>query len=89
MKKVYIVKVTMWTDPGNPAKSKVRFDLSDERAIEVPIKWYPRLEIATYKQRYNWRLIGKGQGIHWPDIDEDISLKNILDGKSSTKYRGN
>ena len=47
-------------------------DLSDGRTISVPLAWFPRLLHATQAERNNWRLIGKGQGIHWEDIDEDI-----------------
>ncbi|RJQ43954.1 MAG: DUF2442 domain-containing protein [Nitrospiraceae bacterium] len=58
-------------------------DLSDGRTISVPISWFPRLAHATRKERNNWKLIGKGQGIHWPDIDEDISIEGLLAGKPS------
>jgi|SRR3989339_679652 len=58
-------------------------DLSDGRTISVPLGWYPRLEHADLAERTNWRLIGKGQGIHWEDIDEDISVESLLAGKSS------
>lgn len=60
-------------------------DLYDGRTISVPLEWYPRLLHATPEERNNWRLIGKGQGIHWPDLDEDISLENILLGKPSSE----
>jgi hypothetical protein len=58
-------------------------DLSDGRSISVPIAWFPRLLHSTEKDRRNWRLIGKGQGIHWEDIDEDISIEGLLAGKPS------
>jgi len=58
-------------------------DLSDGRTISVPLSWYPRLVHATQKERKSWRLIGKGQGIHWKDVDEDISVKGLLAGKPS------
>jgi len=58
-------------------------DLSDGRTISVPLGWYPRLEHATPKERGNWRVIGKGQGIHWEDLDEDISVQGLLAGKPS------
>ena len=58
-------------------------DLSDGRTISAPLGWYPRLEHAGAEERANWRLIGKGQGIHWEDIDEDISVEGILAGKPS------
>ena len=58
-------------------------DLSDGRTISVPLEWFPRLVHATPKERNNWRLIGKGQGIHWEDIDEDISIQGLLAGRPS------
>ena len=58
-------------------------DLMDGRTISLPLAWYPRLFHASQKERNNWRLIGKGEGIHWPDLDEDISVKNILAGQPS------
>ena len=58
-------------------------NLSDGRTISVPLEWFPRLVHATVEERNNWRLIGKGHGIHWEDIDEDISVKGLLAGKPS------
>jgi uncharacterized protein DUF2442 len=58
-------------------------DLSDGRSIAVPLAWFPRLLHATNEERDNWRLIGRGQGIHWEDIDEDISVENLLAGRPS------
>jgi hypothetical protein len=58
-------------------------DLTDGRTISVPLGWYPRLEHASPKERANWRFIGKGEGIHWEDIDEDISVEGLLAGRPS------
>ena len=58
-------------------------DLSDGRTISVPLAWFPRLLHATPEERKNWRLIGKGQGIHWEDVDEDISIEGLLAGRPS------
>ena len=58
-------------------------DLSDGRTISVPLAWFPRLVHATEDERNNWRLIGKDHGIHWKDIDEDISVEGLLAGKPS------
>lgn len=58
-------------------------DLSDGRVIAVPLAWYPRLLHGTLRERENWRLTGSQAGIHWPELDEDISLKNILLGQPS------
>jgi hypothetical protein len=63
----------------------LRVDLSDGRSIAVPLTWYPRLAHATVEERANWRLIGAGEGLHWPDLDEDISVAALLTGKSSTE----
>ncbi len=52
--------------------------LSDGREIRVPLEWFPKLRDASPEERQHWRLIGKGIGIHWPDIDEDLSLEGLL-----------
>ncbi len=62
---------------------KIYVLLSDDREIAVPLKWFPRLSNATEKQRNNWRLIGKGIGIHWEDVDEDLSVKGLLSNPSN------
>ena len=58
-------------------------DLSDGRTISVPLAWFPRLVYASPEERTHWRLVGKGQGIHWEDIDEDISVEGLLAGRQS------
>ncbi len=55
-------------------------DLLDGRTISVPLAWYPRLLHATAEQRSNWRIAGGGFGIHWPDLDEDLSTQGLLRG---------
>jgi len=52
--------------------------LSDGREITVPLEWFPTLRNATSEQRNSWRLIGKGVGIHWEDLDEDLSVEGLL-----------
>ncbi len=64
-------------------KDSLSVDLSDGRTISVPLAWFPRLQRSTTEERKNWRLIGKGQGIHWEDIDEDISVEGLLAGRPS------
>ena len=59
--------------------------LTDGRRISVPLAWYPRLFHASKKERQQYRIIGNGEGIHWSDIDEDISVENILSGKISAE----
>jgi hypothetical protein len=55
-------------------------DLADGRTITVPLSWFPRLEKASPAQRANWRIAGGGFGIHWPDLDEDLSTAGLLRG---------
>ena len=73
---------------NEPLASEVHFSdamlqvvLDDGRELSIPVEWYPRLRDATDAQRHNWRLIGRGEGIHWPDIDEDISVLGLLKGR--------
>ncbi|MGH2416576.1 MAG: DUF2442 domain-containing protein [Microcystaceae cyanobacterium] len=58
-------------------------DLSDGRTISVPLAWYPRLLHGSSEERNNWRLIGRGEGVHWTGLDEDISTKNLILGQPS------
>ena len=58
-------------------------DLSDGRTVSVPLAWFPRLLHGTPEERNKWRLIGEGEGIHWSDLDEDISVENLILGKPS------
>jgi hypothetical protein len=58
-------------------------DLTDGRSISVPLAWYPRLLHGSAKERNHWRLIAKGRGVHWPNLDEDISVENLLLGQPS------
>ncbi len=55
-------------------------DLADGRRLTVPLTWFPRLLHATEEQRKNWELLGDGEGIHWPEIDEDLSVAGLLWG---------
>ncbi len=58
-------------------------DLSDGRSVSVPLAWYPRLLHGTKAERERWRLLGRGEGIHWEDLDEDISVESLLAGRRS------
>ena len=69
-------------DVGVTSK-QVRVELADGRALAVPTAWYPRLVHATARERGHWRLIARGTGIHWPDLDEDISIEGLLAGRHS------
>jgi Protein of unknown function (DUF2442) len=57
--------------------------LTDGRTLSVPLAWYPRLWHGNAEERSHWRLIGEGRGIHWPDLDEDISVEGLLEGRRS------
>lgn len=61
----------------------LRVELEDGRTVLVPTGWYPRLDHGTSEEQQNWRLIGHGEGIHWPDLDEDISVEGLLRGRRS------
>jgi hypothetical protein len=64
---------------------ELRVALSDGRFISVPLVWYPRLMHGTLAERGNVRMIGRGQGIHWEDLDEDISVEDLLAGRPSAE----
>jgi hypothetical protein len=78
--------LTLETDPlaadVRVSESMLHVTLEDGRELAVPVEWYPRLRDANESQRRNWRLIGRGEGIHWPDVDEDISVLGLLKGRS-------
>jgi hypothetical protein len=61
----------------------ITIELKDGRVVSAPVGWYPRLSHGSDAERDNWRFIAGGRGIHWPDLDEDISIENILAGKPS------
>ncbi len=58
--------------------SALHFTLADGREIAAPLEWFPRLRDASPSQRNNWRMIGKGVGVHWPDIDEDVAVATLM-----------
>jgi hypothetical protein len=76
--RIHEVKVT---------KDEIIAHLADGRIISVPLAWSWRLSEATPKQRANFRLIGSGQGVHWPDVDEDISVEGMLHGVPARRPR--
>ncbi|WP_165252407.1 DUF2442 domain-containing protein [Paludisphaera soli] len=61
-------------------EDELRVELLDGRTLTVPLAWYPRLLHARPEQRANWRIAGGGYGIHWPDVDEDLSSEGLLRG---------
>lgn len=74
--------------PGSDARAKkvdltegeLSVLLADGRRVSVPLAWFPRLLHATSEQRLNFEILGEGQGIHWPDLDEDLSVSGLLKG---------
>ena len=58
--------------------ASIRLILANGRDISAPLAWFPRLRDASDAQRANWRLIGRGEGVHWPDLDEDVSVNALL-----------
>ena len=66
-------------------KETLSVEIADGRTISVPVAWYPRLSHATADERNSWRLIGGGRGVHWPALDEDISVANLLSGQPSAE----
>jgi Protein of unknown function (DUF2442) len=58
--------------------ASIRLILADGREISAPLAWFPRLRDASDAQRANWCLIGRGEGVHWPDLDEDVSVNALL-----------
>ena len=77
---IRVVNVTMTDD-------MLAVDLQDGRTITVPIGWYPRLAYGTQADRANFQISGAGYGIHWPDLDEDVSVEGLLLGKKSNESR--
>ena len=73
------------------SRQALAVDLSDGRTVLVPLAWYPRLLHGTAEERSHWRLIGMGEGIHWPDLDEDVSVEGLLaglpSGESQTSFK--
>ena len=67
----------------NVTEDNLTVELDDGRSISVPLTWYPRLWHGTPTERQNWRMIGDGVGIHWPDLDEDISIEGLILGRRS------
>ena len=58
-------------------------ELVDCRTVSVPVQWYPRLAHGSTAERQNWQIIGRGGGVHWPDLDEDIAIEDLLAGRPS------
>ena len=83
---------TSRAEAGAPSAVRARIvddavviDLSDGRTVTAPLAWYPRLLHGTARERRHWRLIGGGEGVHWPDLDEDLSVEGLLAGRPSAE----
>ena len=61
------------------SKTKMMIEFEDGRELSIPLEWFVKLRNATKEQLENWRFIGRGEGIHWEDLDEDISIENLLE----------
>ena len=66
---------------------ELRVSLTDGRWLSVPIAWFPRLVHVSAAERANYELLGEGQGIHWPDVDEDISVVGLIAGQPSIEFK--
>src|SRR4051812_39663641 len=64
-------------------RDRLAFHLADGRAVIAPLEWFPRLLHGSARERRNWERVGAGYGVHWPDLDEDISVENMLRGQRS------
>ena len=62
-------------------------DLADGRSISVPLAWFPRLLQVTSQELHDWEIVGAGYGIHWPDVDEDLSVKGLLRGAPAPQLK--
>jgi hypothetical protein len=69
-------------------ESELIVDLADGRRVSVPLTWFPRLLLAAPAERGRWELLGDGQGIHWPEVDEDLSVAGLLAGTPSVSQPG-
>ncbi len=70
------------------SNDELRVSLTDGRTLTVPMAWFPRLVHASSDERADYELLGDGEGIHWPQVDEDISVAELLAGQPSVEARG-
>ena len=80
---VYIKLTNVRAMDVSVTEDALAVDLDDARTISVPLAWYPRLWHATQEERSNWEITGAGYGIHWHDLDEDVSVEGLLIGNPS------
>jgi hypothetical protein len=79
------IKTTARAEKVGVTKDELIVHLNDGRKIHVPLDWFPRLLHADLDELSRYELIGQGEGIHWPSIDEDISIEGLLDGRRSSE----
>ena len=72
-----------WAQAVQITEDLLVVELLDARVLSVPLAWFPRLLAGNSAERANWRLVGRGEGVHWPDLDEDIRVDNLLNGARS------
>jgi len=77
----FTIKTPVQAQNINCTDSNLIVDLVDGRAISVPLEWFPRLLGSTPSQLQNWELLGDGEGLHWPELDEDLSVARLLSSK--------
>src|SRR5487761_2770162 len=65
---------------------RLYFHLTDGRTVSAPTDWFPRLAHGSVRERRNWEIVGAGFGVHWPELDEDISVENLLRGQRSVEH---
>jgi hypothetical protein len=82
-----VIEVKPLAQAVTVTESELIVDLADGRKISVPLVWFPRLFHAQESERENWELLGDGEGIHWPDVDEDLSIAGLLRGVPAVGYR--
>jgi len=77
----FTIKTPVQAQNINCTNATLVVDLVDGRTVSVPLEWFPRLSEATPSQLQNWELLGDGEGLHWPELDEDLSVARILSSK--------
>ena len=82
-----VVETVPWAQDVLVTEDELTVSLVDGRRVSVPLAWFPRLLHASPAQRSNWQLLGDGEGIHWPDVDEDLSVAGILRGTPAPQKR--
>jgi hypothetical protein len=80
-----VAERNVWAESVTVSEDSLTVRLSDGRSLSVPLAWFPRLLDGTEAEREKYELIGEGEGIHWPELDEDISVEGLLAGRQSAE----